>query len=157
MKKIIVGLLILSCLCSCFCFSNLEKTIYSIFGNFDVVRVCVVDDKEWEDDDDSISSVVCGDKIFHYGTFDEIKNRDLNFDDVDSIQFYIVGATLSEIEEKLGGEIVFSEKIDEKNVTYLFVSCWKKSVAVENKKVNCQIVERENDIVVAFPMILTSY
>lgn len=152
MKKIVVFLMILACVCSTL---NFKKS--SLFDLEGVERVCFISEKNYQNEE--ISTVECGNKFFNYCSFSTAKRNIENWkNDLDGIQFYYKDTNLEQILKNLKFQQISEQKLDNLQIFYGFTPYYSDCIVLEGKKINVQIVvSEEGTILAGFPVVLTGY
>ncbi len=154
MKKILIFVLILSCLCSTLLVKNETNPIFN-FEN--VEKVCFVSASDFQEIDD-VESISCGGKFFNYCTLGVAKQNlsKLNKNS-DAVQFYLSDDDVDTLFKQMKFEIVSTSQIESLTIYCGYTPYCQTCVYLDGKKVNMQLAVCEGYIVVGFPMILTGY
>lgn len=154
MKKILVFILILTCLCSTMLVKNETNPLYSLEN---VEKVCFVSASDFQEIDD-VESVACGDKFFNFCTLDVAKQNLENLNNnSDAVQFYLNGNDVDKLFKQTKCQIVSTSQIEDLTVYCGYTPYCQTCVYLDGKKVNMQVAVADGNIVVGFPMILTGY
>lgn len=149
MKKLVVFLLILSCLCSTIFVKFWKNPIYDMSG---VERACLICDEKFDDMD----VVECGETFFNYCTYSQALEK-INGNSVKGFQLYFNNKSPEWLFEVLSVEVIKKEEIEDIVIYTGFTPYWQTYVFVEEKKANIQIAVKNGNIVTGFPAILTGY
>lgn len=152
MKKVVVFVLLLSCLGATYAFKNENNPIFSLPAE----QVCVVDDEDLSDLLEA-ESVHCGDLIFNYCTLQKAKENFEKIKNFDAIQLYFTSTAQDEVLKALKASITSEEFVDGLKIVNAYTPYFSKSVFVKSKKVNLQIASKDGLVVAGFPMLLTGY
>ena len=148
MKKMILFLLVVSCLCCPFILG--EKCVFSLP---EIDYVCFVSEEEI---DGAYDKVFSGNKIFSYCTLEEAKKVYLS-QKIDAVELFFEKFDLKTIEKKLDLQVVSIEEFEGLKVILGYTPCYKDCVYVDGKKVNVQLAVYDDKMIAGFPMILTGY
>lgn len=151
MKKIVVSVF----LC-CLVFLSLKANQKNVFNSFDEFNgICeFYCSTEQNTNNFILSNISCGNGCFVrcnlksakyvYGKLTNVEGFKIEFDEkIDLSKFEI--------------KILKEEKIDDMQISYGFSNHFSKSIFIDGKKANVQIVEKENSTVLASPIIFSSY
>ena len=96
--------------------------------------------------------------IYHYYD-DVIGIKDKSLDNTLSVAYIYPKTSKSakDIIDKLGAKICFEQKLEDGISYYGYVRGLDKSVDIQNKEINVQIVSNKDNIIVGFPLIMGSY
>ena len=150
MKKLVVYLLILVCFGGLFSVKTENNPLFSLEK---VESVCFVSSEK----SDGCDVVCCGDMFFNYCSVEQAKEKIDEIKNADGVQFYLADVDLREVFEILKFEEVSKMQVDDLMVYCGFSVYGNKSVLVEGKRVNVQVVAIDNKVIAGFPMILTGY
>lgn len=65
--------------------------------------------------------------------------------------------TAKDIIDKLNAKVCFEQKLEDGISYYGYIRGLDKSVSIQNKEINVQIVSNKENIIVGFPLIMGSY
>lgn len=149
MKKLIVFILLLMPLC----FLALKKPICGDIANFDVVtKACVVTK---EDVGENAVSTLQYNYLLVDGKEDLLKvATDLN---AEGLILYLKKDDYEKFTKTLNMLTLKQKIIDNKTIVYAFTPQYSKTVFMENKKVNMEIVFEKDDVIIGFPTILSGF
>ena len=148
MKKMLLFLLVVSCLCCPF--APDEKGVFSLP---EIDHVCFVSEEKIDGAYDNIFS---GNKVFNYCTLEEAKKVDLS-KKIDAVELFFTNFDLKSIEKELDLQVISIEEFEGLSVILGYTTRYKKCVYVDGKKVNVQLAVYDDKMIAGFPMILTGY
>lgn len=131
-----------------------NESVDLLLNDFRVENVCFVTAENVESEE--VEPVMCGNKYFNYCTVDVAKKL-INEIDYDAIQLYLNTESFENLKKTLKYQNVKIEKFNELAVFYGYTPLYQDCVYMDNKKVNMQLVLRDDILIVGFPMILTGY
>ncbi len=149
MKKLVVFILIII---SVFLTTFVKDKLNPLFACANVYEVCLVVDNNAITGD----VIKCGNKDFVYLNKEEGLEK-VKQCKVYSTQFYLKDISLFDILDLLEGYVVIEQEFSDLEIYYCYTAMEQDCVYIDNKKVNLQIVLRENDVVAGMPLILTGY
>ena len=148
MKKMLLFLLVVSCLCCPFALD--EKSVFSLP---EIDHVCFVSEEKIDGAYDNIFS---GNKVFSYCTIEEAKKVPLS-PKIDAVELFFEKYDIKTIEKELNLQVISIEKFEGLSVILGYTTRYKKCVYVDGKKVNVQLAVYDDKMIAGFPMILTGY
>jgi len=150
MKKLLSFLLIMCCLASTVFFRNDTTNIFR-FENCE--KVCFVSEKDF-----GFESQRSGDKIFSFCSYEEAKEVFENIkNDLDGIQFYFKGFDEQDFYKKFNARVVSKSQVEQIRLTCGYTPFFNQVILIDGKKVNFQIANTSDWVIVGFPLILTGY
>lgn len=150
MKKLLSFILILIMGCLTYFVKNSENPLFKCSG---VSKVCVIT----EEFDDEVADVVeCGNKKFIFCSKEEGKELVKKLQ-IDGLQFYFENYSLENLQKNLNLTIISEQNIENLLILYAYTPFYQDCVYIDNKKVNAQIVLKDMQIVIGFPLIITGY
>jgi len=162
MKKAVNFLIFVPMLLFSLFFYN-NNVFYNKFKEYNNATFCYVySNKNFTNKTENLNTVFTnfktinnGDKTFLY--FSKMKTK--IFETPDYMQVCFLGShnQVQEIIKDLNLNKVFSEKFENYFSFYGYSSNWVKYKILKNKKVNFQIVFKENKITIGYPMIYGSF
>ena len=152
----LIFVLILSCFCLTF---SLKKQTNPLFSFDGVDKVCLISSLNFQEKNiEDMQTVVCGDVYFNYCSLSVAKNNlDVLNKNIKGIQFYLSDVGIEDIIARVNGQIVETSQVGDLKIYYAYSPYYDDCVFVNDKKINMQIAEKEEKIVVGFPLILTGY
>ena len=146
MKKIVVFLIVLACLCVPFVIKK-----QTIFQMPNIASVCLVTGQKEEF---ALQTVQSGDLVFNFCSLEEARQH-LSEIDVKGLQFYFANQPIDEVLQTLKADIVSEENVNDIYIINAYTPYFADSVFVQNKKVNLQLAISNGKLIAGFPMILT--
>ena len=150
MKKLVVFLFIIALVIGGFSFDGLSKGVFVTEG---IEKVCFVSGRQYDD----FESIKCGEKFFNYCSYEKAKENLNLVKECDAVQFYADEANLDDVLSKIHFQKLYSETIEGIEICYGYSPNFQTSILLDGKKVNVQIAEKDRQVVIGFPMILTGY
>ena len=117
-----------------------------------IEKLCIVTKKSDISSNNTVETMVYN---YVYYKNDEIPKQD--FQGVEGLIFYLDNADFEKIKNSLNLFVEKRDRIDDKEIIYGFTPKFEKSVFVEKKKVNVEIVLNHEKAIVGMPMILSGY
>lgn len=154
MKKLFVFIALLGCLCGTM-FFKIEKN--PIFQLDNVEQVCFVSPRDFSAQL-PVEAVSSGYLMFNYCSLQTAKeNLSKLKQDMQCMQLYFQEINVEELFKKLKADVILTEDMGDFVVIDAYTPYFSDCVYLQNKKVNMQLVIKENQVVVGFPMLLTGY
>lgn len=153
MKKLIVFILILCCIASTAFVKVETNPLFSLSG---VEKVCFISSQKYESVD--LECVENGDKFFNFCTLENAKENLSEYQKyMDGMQFYLKNSSYEALKNRLKIELVSVQEVDGMKIYCGYTPYVQFNILLNDKKVNIQIAEKADEIVVGFPLILTGY
>ena len=95
------------------------------------------------------------DAIIEVNEDDFFKILDKN--DVKSVIFYLTEDEFEQFESELRLQEISKIKLDNMDVTYSYTPLYSKSYISGGKKINAEIVRKDNQVIIGFPTIAIGY
>lgn len=153
MKKFALFMLVLLCLVPT-AFSKVDTN--PLFYLDGVEKVCFVSERNLQSDD--VESVQSGDLFFNYCSLETARENFKSFKlKLKGLQFYFENFDAEKILKQLKCEVLTTTEIEGMKVLCGFTPYYDDNILLNNHKVNVQIAQTENGVVVGFPLILTGY
>lgn len=152
MKKLLVFIMLLICLCVTFAFKNVKNPLWNMVG---VDRVCLISSENYEKSLD-VEAVNCGDLVFNFCTL-EVARENISNIDLKGLEFYFSNIPINDVLKNLKADIVSEELVNSIYIINAYTPYFSQNVFVKNKKVNVQLAVSEGRLIAGFPMILTGF
>lgn len=153
MKKLIVFILILCCIASTAFVKVETNPLFSLSG---VEKVCFISSQKYESVD--LECVENVDKFFNFCTLENAKENLSEYQKyMDGMQFYLKNSSYEALKNRLKIELVSVQEVECMKIYCGYTPYVQFNILLNDKKVNIQIAEKTDEIVVGFPLILTGY
>lgn len=131
----------------------------SIFGKFDILsndnirQVCIVSKSKIESED----FIQSGNQFYYNYSLKDAKETLPNFQNIDGIILYIENLNVDEVFSFYKAESFKGGDVEGNKVFYGYSPYYNECYYQNNKKVNMQLVVKENQIILGFPAILIGF
>lgn len=128
---------------------------FSSFNNFE--RMTIVTKNEMEIESENIS--YSGNQIYYTLNHSQAEKylENEKKQDIDGYVFYFNDFDLDAFSKLIGGYMFCSEGVENYKIYYGYYKQYNDFRYVSGKKINFQLVKRDNDWVLGFPLILTGF
>lgn len=148
MKKIIAFLLLFLPIGFLLKANNYPDFIFDIDG---IEKICVVTKDEIKDE--QVVETLSYNYVF-YSAEQKEKIKKIN---AEGYVLYLSGVSESKLQNDLKLMILKEEKILDKQVVYGYTPLCNKTIEINNKKINVEMVIDNEKIIIGFPLILSGY
>lgn len=149
MKKIIVFIFILVSITLTMFVKDKQNPLFKCEN---VYQVCMV-----VDNGKLVGEVLkCGNKDFVYLSKEDAF-KSIGKCQTYAVQFYLEDMDFSKILKILKANIISSQQVSGYEIYYCYTPYEKDCVYLKNKKVNLQVVLKDNEVIAGMPLILTGY
>lgn len=125
----------------------------NIFRFENCEKVCFVSEKDF-----GFESQHSGDKIFSFCSYEKAREVFENIkDDLDGLQFYFKVFDEQKFCKRFDAKVVSKSEIDQIKLICGYTPFFNQSILIDGKKVNFQIANTSDWVIVGFPIILTGY
>ena len=153
MKKLMLFLLVLACLIPTM-FSKVDTN--PLFYLDGVEKVCFVAERKFEVE--GVEVVQSGNLYYNYCSLETARENIKDFNrKLRGFQFYFKDCDVQGLLTKLKCEILTTTEIGNMTVLCGYTPYYENNIYVNSHKVNLQIAETEDEVIVGFPLILTGY
>ncbi len=153
MKKFLLLVLVLLCFVPT-AFAKVDTN--PLFYLDGVEKVCFVSERQFENE--GVYSVQSGDLFYNYCSLEVARE---NFKDfklkLKGFQFYFKNFDAEKILKTLKCNILTTTEVEGMTVICGYTPYYDNNILINNHKVNVQIAEGEDEVIVGFPLILTGY
>lgn len=105
--------------------------------------------------DDSLK-IISGEQ-FYYTLLENFSEQAKKFKNIDGIVLYFYDYSFKNIVKDFNIDFFEGQPAGEYQISYGYTNFFKDFVYVNNKQVNVQIAQKDNEVIVGFPAILTGF
>lgn len=124
----------------------------SIF-DADFFQVCIISDQVLPEED-FLKVLRSGDQFYYYSNEKDVYKE---FSDIKGVVLYFENYSLQALANDFCLQYFAGENVDGKSVYYGFTPYFDKSIQLNSKRINVQIVLDGEQIIAGFPAILTGF
>ena len=148
MKKLIAFILLILPLLFLLLFKSGSDSIFCLEG---VTKACIVTSEDVEGEN------VVNTLGYNYVTFDANNLKKAKSIDEDGVMLYVENSSIEKVSKSLNMLDFRRENVMGKEVVYGYTPKYQKSLILDNKKVNVQIVVDDDKLILGFPIILGGF